>query len=402
MIGLETLKNKIQSLLNDVAGSSQLEFVLAMDTGDFQKALKDQYNNYDTAFVNGIVSVTDSKVTPTQGGLKISSVTVRAEVVVPLTRNQRARTDRTYAGTDLNTTVEGYEQHLDLIRGIINEVCSQPIVYPETVTGESDYNVAATFAFTVTGTRQRRPQVGDSMTFIFYAYFDIIQGGDNSREYKFFIDGQEVPYIRANITREQTIETDQYSDDRAAKATSTGGLFQVSFNFPSFISKYSNAIKDFLINGDSNTVHILRVLAGHTFATPNTATEFVKVVFIKGVDESVEGTMNAGVTASLVEAPNDYEIMTVPSTLGVTRLEAVTESNYYLKFDKPVDGFYVDTYDYQIEKFTTTPIKSGGNTFYYTSFAVLCRESSDSYKTYVVYAPSDATVTKAVSIPAET
>lgn len=351
MIKFDTLVDEIQYRLNHASNNSGVSFVIFTDTAKYRKALRTITNPNDYSKpLNGVATVVSNEITPNQAGVLVSSQTVRVEICVPCLPTDNTRTvDMNFANADrTGTFAEGNAEWIERVRAIIDGVTAGQWLKPFS-DDDKNYTVTCAYTFANTGTRGSRLQTGDSITYSFFAYLNIIETGENSRADEFYLDGQIIPYVKANITRKQTTEGDVPQGEYAAKATSTGGLFTITLAFPSFVSAYSKIIKDFLINGESNTVHVLsgkvgfekRTVNGHTTDVP---VEFTKLMFFDTADRSAEGVMNVGMTATLVEAWDDYDLMTVPDNLvhgqayTFSSAPANIGSSWNIRFAIPEDG----------------------------------------------------------------
>lgn len=337
MISLKEITQDIENGLNGVTSGQPEEydtlyFKLFSDTGRFRRAKKKV--NAVTDPVNGVVSLVSSQTTPNADGSLIAMLTCRVELVARLKDEEEDVMQAAEVKDDNGETVvkeqlveEGNATYVQHIRNAISSFTqSQGFKKVEDKESGQTYTVSVSYNFAETGTRAQRDRTGDSMTFVFYAYYNVIQNGQNSRSYIFRLDGQIIPYQQCTVSRTNISDADVYSGDVGAKVTSSGSVFSVTLAVPAFVSYFNHSIVDeFILDGTEHTgfeflhkstpnvAHILEVFYGK-----DTQDNYIKKNFIVCISEAsntMQGVLNVGGQITLSEIVDDFEIVTFSEAL---------------------------------------------------------------------------------------
>lgn len=376
MIGLTDLTQDIQNGLNENANG--LTFNLFSDTGKFKRAYKK--TNAVTDIINGVVSIVSSETTPNVDGMLISSVTSRVEVVIRLKDEE----DDIWQAIERDGKIKeeivenGNATYIKLVRNVLSEFTQDQSV--ETMkAGGKTYTVSKAYNFAETGVRSQRDRTGDSMTFVFYAYFNIIENGQNSRSFVFKLDGQIIPYQQCTVSRTDISDADVYSGDTSAKATSSGSVFSVSLSVPSFISFFNTAVSRYILEGEQNVAHILEVSFGKgekdTVVGGSVEYDLAKIFLVKFSEASntMQGVLNVGGQITLSEIVDDFDLVSWGSLLTVkTANKSGTLEVWGYAKDIVAIIYDQDTPGYKAALLSEigTGVPSGGtitNTYYYTT-----------------------------------
>lgn len=330
MISLKEITQDIENGLNGVTSGQPEEydtlyFKLFSDTGRFRRAKKKV--NAVTDPVNGVVSLVSSQTTPNADGSLIAMLTCRVELVARLKDEEEDVMQAANVKDDNGETVvkeqlveEGNATYVQHIRNAISSFTqSQGFKNVEDSDGQT-YTVSVSYNFAETGTRAQRDRTGDSMTFVFYAYYNVIQNGQNSRSYVFRLDGQIIPYQQCTVSRTNISDADVYSGDASAKVTSSGSVFSVTLAVPVFKSVLNLAIvNEFILGGVSvdakpNVAHILEVFYGAGVENKPLKKSFI--VTISEASNTMQGVLNVGGQITLSEIVDDFEIVTFAHVLS--------------------------------------------------------------------------------------
>ena len=336
MISLKEITQDIENGLNGVTSGQPEEydtlyFKLFSDTGRFRRAKKKV--NAVTDPVNGVVSLVSSQTTPNADGSLIAMLTCRVELVARLKDEEEDVMQAAEVKDDNGKTVvkeqlveEGNATYVQHIRNAISSF-TQSQGFKTMTEGGQAYTVSVSYNFAETGTRAQRDRTGDSMTFVFYAYYNVIQNGQNSRSYVFRLDGQIIPYQQCTISRTDMSDADVYSGDASAKVTSSGSVFSVTLAVPSFVSVFNDAVKKYLLYGKQNVAHILEVYLGEK----RTGFLPVKAYIVKFSEASntAQGVLNVGGQITLSEIVDDFEIITWSSDLDIVKATADGDLKIY-------------------------------------------------------------------------
>ena len=330
MISLKEITQDIENGLNGITSGQPEEydtlyFKLFSDTGRFRRAKKKV--NAVTDPVNGVVSLVSSQTTPNADGSLIAMLTCRVELVARL-KDEEEDVMQEVENSGEQLVEEGNATYVQHIRNAISSFTqSQGFKNVEDSNGQT-YTVSVSYNFAETGTRAQRDRTGDSMTFVFYAYYNVIQNGQNSRSYVFRLDGQIIPYQQCTVSRTNISDADVYSGDASAKVTSSGSVFSVTLAVPVFKSILNLAIvNEFILGGVSvdakpNVAHILEVFYGAGVENKPLKKSFI--VTISEASNTMQGVLNVGGQITLSEIVDDFEIVTFAHVLSKREFKAGT------------------------------------------------------------------------------
>lgn len=377
MISLKEITQDIENGLNGVTSGQPEEydtlyFKLFSDTGRFRRAKKKV--NAVTDPVNGVVSLVSSQTTPNADGSLIAMLTCRVELVARL-KDEEEDVMQEVENSGEQLVEEGNVTYVQHIRNAISSFTqSQGFKNVEDSDGQT-YTVSVSYNFAETGTRAQRDRTGDSMTFVFYAYYNVIQNGQNSRSYVFRLDGQIIPYQQCTVSRTNISEADVYSGDASAKVTSSGSVFSVTLAVPVFKSTLNLAIvNEFILGGvftdaKPNVAHILEVFYGAGVENKPLKKSFI--VTISEASNTMQGVLNVGGQITLSEIVDDFEIVTFANVLSKREFKAGTytfiTSTSLLTYVEDEEGYkFIEVNgtdgDYSIERtFTKDTIVVGWN-----------------------------------------
>lgn len=330
MISLKEITQDIENGLNGITSGQPEEydtlyFKLFSDTGRFRRAKKKV--NAVTDPVNGVVSLVSSQTTPNADGSLIAMLTCRVELVARL-KDEEEDVMQEVENSGEQLVEEGNVTYVQHIRNAISSFTqSQGFKNVEDGDGQT-YTVSVSYNFAETGTRAQRDRTGDSMTFVFYAYYNVIQNGQNSRSYVFRLDGQIIPYQQCTVSRTNISDADVYSGDASAKVTSSGSVFSVTLAVPVFKSTLNLAIvNEFILGGvfvdaKPNVAHILEVFYGAGVENKPLKKSFI--VTISEASNTMQGVLNVGGQITLSEIVDDFEIVTFAHVLSKREFKAGT------------------------------------------------------------------------------
>lgn len=377
MISLKEITQDIENGLNGVTSGQPEEydtlyFKLFSDTGRFRRAKKKV--NAVTDPVNGVVSLVSSQTTPNADGSLIAMLTCRVELVARL-KDEEEDVMQEVENSGEQLVEEGNVTYVQHIRNAISSFTqSQGFKNVEDSDGQT-YTVSVSYNFAETGTRAQRDRTGDSMTFVFYAYYNVIQNGQNSRSYVFRLDGQIIPYQQCTVSRTNISDADVYSGDASAKVTSSGSVFSVTLAVPVFKSTLNLAIvNEFILGGvftdaKPNVAHILEVFYGAGVENKPLKKSFI--VTISEASNTMQGVLNVGGQITLSEIVDDFEIVTFANVLSKREFKAGTytfiTSTSLLTYVEDEEGYkFIEVNgtdgDYSIERtFTKDTIVVGWN-----------------------------------------
>ena len=382
MISIDAITNIIEEKLNNSPVNSDIVFKLHKDTGKYAKALSEI--NKRTEYVNGLIEVTNSVITPNNAGILVGEMTVRVEVVFACADTDPRREIKTDGSIMQGAFVEGNVSRVEHIRNIIDNNSQLQYVednFPDSVKDDNDnpvstYLVTGAFSLAATGQRMNRPIIGDSMSFIFYAYFNIVQNGENSRNDIYWLDGELIPYAKATTDRKNISEADVYNGDFLAKGTDNATTIQWSLVCPAFVTAFNAAVKKYLIDGEMNVAHVLKIQYGDEYGAAELTTQIrTYLVKFESVSRNSEGVLAVGKIIILSPIVDDYEMISFPETYTTYLAKDISGFNgkgkYRVKFNNRAIGIVANPLTTNsVQIFDTVGIYNNGSLSYFLSSEV--------------------------------
>lgn len=330
MIKIKQLKDKLQNDLNEKMFANT-EFKLFTDTGKYKKAHRSIENpNEIKKYINGVFTITASNISNASTGFEFGTMTAKVELLVKC-NEEKAKIEKEYGENDaiIDATIEkSNDDYLDSIRSHLDEVFAEHVNFDLIDNQGKTYELSASYSMAISGQRNPVVGVGDSYTFIFYVYYNLIQSGENSRDYKIYLDGKILPYGVFTLRRVPTQTANVYSSQKKAvgKSINDNTILGISIDCPAFVSQTNDVIKNYILNGEENIAHILTLeLNGD---------EQNYLVLFGEVDATAQGTMNVGQMISFVETIDEYGIISFPEHYKLYQNN--TQNNIAFSNDKKI------------------------------------------------------------------
>ena len=347
MIEVKALVDNLQNILN--GNSIGVTFRLFTDTGKYRRAQRTE--NTVTDYINGIVSVTASDISSTNDGMEYGTTTLRTELLVRCRDTEEdvyedVESEDGEAESEL--IEEGNDNYIAAIRAFLDGVFAKQTYTTMTDEAGINFNVSVGYSLAMSGVRNQNPRTGDSYTFVFYAYYNIIQSGENSRLYIAYFDGEQLPYSAMTLRRVPVQEQNVFSGsgDSASRAVNSGTTFGLSLECPAFQTTVNTVVKNYILNGENNTAHFLTVDLNGVLKT--------FLVTFGEVDSSAINILNASLTLTFVETVNAYGIISFPETYYVYEYTGTTNGTIIV-----TTSVAATVYNVRANKFYTTRFMSG-------------------------------------------
>lgn len=272
MITLNTFAKAIEDGLNS---NGNIKFKIFADAGQYKDAFKDR--TVKERYTNGIIRAGASTVIPAQSGL-IATQSVQLELTVQLPS----------PATD--------EEILKSHRAVLDTYFQTYSTQLMTDDNGKKYSVSAVYSLAGTGAVEIRPHIGTSVVFTVSISYGYVEGGINSAACKFTLDGHEIPYTTARITRTPTAESNSFAENNGrSTSVNTAYLRGFDFEMPLLSDNTVTAIVTNAMLKDSLNEH-------HTLVVDIDGDTTTYTVVL-GTDElNLRGIDNGGITFSLVEA----------------------------------------------------------------------------------------------------
>ena len=270
MITIDSIAASIEQGLNASASAYKFKFKIFVDAGKFKKAEKTRTGK--VLFINSLLRVGESSVIPVQG-ITVATQSAMLEICVPIFNDDQIDE----VSTLFRTMLDGYFAMYKV----------------QSIDG---YTVSSTYSLASTGSLEARGNIAQSLTFYVNMEFSYIENGLNSSNCTFTLDGFEIPYSSAAISKLPMTQSDPFSNSNGT-GTSVNVSFVRSFDFqlPAQIGtdNISNIIIESLLGDDLNSEHTLTITVGSVTKSYN--------VIIGQTDISLKGIDNAGHNISLIE-----------------------------------------------------------------------------------------------------
>ena len=374
MIGIEILAAQIQQKLNRVQG---LNFYIATETGDLK--LPEFIDNQEIEYINGVMQSISSEITNLTAGVGKSLIyatqTCSLRLIVPIPNEEydtfilkdgSVTSEPPQNVEDIVEYIQGYQTKLNAVRNRLQSIFQGITVEDMQDDDGKTFSVTTAYSLSEGRMREQAPMIGDSFSFYVTIYYSFVENGINSRDLTFMLDGVLLPSQLLTVFRTPTMDGNVYSNtkDGAVKNIASQSSFSATINMPSFDKdRATNYIIEYVMRGKLNQAHLL------TFS-------------INGIEESYivtygenrlmsEPIKNVGEYITLVECPNDYELIYFSKDYFIYQ---PTASNYsitpssgaqtYVFSEGSADGFYNETTSFEssaIDYIVSTKSLTGSN-----------------------------------------
>lgn len=333
MISLNTLARDLQAKLND--NEAGFTFNIVTDTGELKAPTRN--GNTVIAPINGILTSTGSDVTNLVDGnggenqsllYATQNCTLRVIMSLPDTENDIEIPEENGLDADV---IAGYSTRIESLRAVLNSVFQGVINENLTDANGKTYSTTTVYQFVASGQREMVSFLGDSFSFYCYITYFFVQNGVNTRDMTFTLDGSVIPYQSVTCYRTPTMDGNVYANTKngATRNISAQSNFNVSFELPAMVEPVTNQIFSYILDGALNRAHLLH------FKLNNQERDYL-VTF--GENSIMGETIkNAGLRLSLVEAPDEYELINFgknywiyQATSGATQVQVPDGTQVYL------------------------------------------------------------------------
>ena len=297
MINLTSYAKTIEDGLNALLDNANIQFVVWCDVGKYKQPLRT--GNKVTTYINCLLTRSTGTVQTGGGGLTIAVDNLRLEFAVPL------KEPRQQAYAETAPEVENNQfPFVEQIRNIADTYFSTNTQTPYTENGVT-YGAGFQYALTDTQIVEMATSIGGYATFAASISVYVVENGINSRSVSVEIDGINAPFMTLSPSRANEMSTDVYSDGGESESIVTSTAFSLQIAQPATTDTVTEQFLDYLLDGDKNTVHFLKVTMG----------DKVKLYTITfgNVAASVEGSQNVGTVIPLLQVRNNPDLLNYPS-----------------------------------------------------------------------------------------
>lgn len=344
MIEFSELRDKLITKLQAIATPYDLNFHIVSDTGEYKKP--DRVNNSVTDYTNAVIKLMASDISNLTDGSIVATINAKLDIIVRL---PDITADESYNAQQFETIT----QKVDKVREVLTLLTQNNTFEEETDDNGIEFAISTIYQQAVTGERNIVANVGDAFTFTVYIYYIIIQGGLNTKNTVFNLDGAILPYQSMTINRAKTYDSNVYADttDGAVQNVAIQSNWSVTFELPAIKSDFFNDLLDYLLGDESlNCVHCLRFTLG------NTKKSFL--VTLGDSNLNGETIKNLGLKITFFEAPKNYYLRSYPKSYKY--YESTTDPFKQLSFNNGGFIVYESGNITYLEGETTRVIPQGG------------------------------------------
>lgn len=256
------------------------------DGGFTQAQISPNLTRKYVRYINGLFTVNESTIEGVESPNLTFSVSV--EFCIPIDQDK----DDTYRT----------EEMIGSVRALIDNAMAL-----NEYSDFDGYNMGVGYGLGLTGSRQQRGQVGDSITLMAYFTYAFVANGINSTEITITIDDNiTVSVPRQGFSRVASQESDVDLEDASgtAKVSTLSSVFTINFDRPSKKDALGDMINTWLLTGE-NIAHKVDI----SMPTRTGNTTVTKIMVFAETTANTERTLNASNTVMLAEAMINNEVV---------------------------------------------------------------------------------------------
>lgn len=277
MIGLETIRNNIQTALN--TNSFGKVFRLYTNDGEFIKAFRD--GNEITEYVNGICRISNSSLTPLKA-LSILTMNVEVEFCIRVDNLEK----------DVNGNYLEVLNVQALCENFVNSQNGQTITLTEK---DKTYVLAVNTEMPIVGVERLITPLGKCMPITLQLFYTMVENGINSNDISLYIGNEEVPYTDMTIDRVFVNTVAQKLIEEVGKTANEQNSVSISFIAPLTNTPLGKDYSNILLDGGNNVAFPVIV----DYKTLNKRKEYTMT--FSSLKNTSSGIQNVGVQGTLVE-----------------------------------------------------------------------------------------------------
>lgn len=329
MISLKELSNRFESGLNaelkTVLKSEEIQFKIWAEAGQYQKPMRD--GNTITYFINGNLRTSSSANDANDLVMGVNVLTL--DFAIP-TRPPRTNAGQTAA--ELEKIYDGQYPFVQAVTAAINNYFQTAQSLPPMTDDEgTQFSVSFQAGTSISGTVDILPVIGECITVNVYIDVYFIKGGTNSKDVKITLDGKNMPYKELRLGRAPVVERDVYAGENVSKCLTSSTVFTIDAAFPSSDNPATKTALSYVLDGEPNTVHFIKVKWGND-------AEKLYLMTYNSVQNTAVGINIAGVQASFMEVADNCNAYNIPAGFQLGRFDFVNSSeNVELTFNTSKD-----------------------------------------------------------------
>lgn len=298
MITLTQLAQVFEEGLNDQLQNDEIKFKIWVHAGEYKKPVRD-----GNSIVYEIVGNLQTSTSANDANDLVMGVNgLSLEFAVPV---QQPRTNGTQTAEKLAKIKDGQYPFITYIANAINSYFQKAQSMILTDGNEVEFSVAFQAGTVTPGDVDLVSVLGNYITIPVYIEVYFVQGGVNSKDVKIYFDGNSMPFQAVRHGRSPMTERDVYTGSLVSKNIVTSTAFALDVDFPVTDDPATQACINYLINGEPNVAHFVKVTFGKL-------EEKLYLMTLNTVQASAQGIAIAGVSASLMEVVENTDAIGVP------------------------------------------------------------------------------------------
>lgn len=277
MIGLETIRDNIQTTLN--ANQFGKVFRLYTNDGEFKKAFRD--GNDITEYINGICRVSNSSLTPLKS-LSILTMSVEVEFCVRVDNLEKDANGNYIEVLNIQALCENF----------VNSQNGQTITLTEE---DKTYVLAVNTEMPIVGVERLVTPLGKCLPITLQIFYTMVENGVNSSNVSLYIGGEEVPYTDLTIDRVFVNTVAQKATEEVGKTINEQNSVSISFVAPLTTTALGNDYTDIILDGGNNVALPVTI----DYKSLNKKANYTMT--FSSLKHTSSGVQNVGVQGTLVE-----------------------------------------------------------------------------------------------------
>lgn len=324
MLDLEEIAKVIEAGLNVEIGDKNIVFKIWTNAGERSKPIRN--GNEVTYFIDGLLRPTGSENLGTIIDMGSWALTLEFLVPIPPPRTQAAQ-----PANVLQRITEDQYRFFERVASAIDAYFA--IAERINVTSEEgvSYSVGIRAGFSIPGTIDLYPSVGEASPITAYITLGYVQSGVNSRDATVALDTPDniLPTLSAEISRQNVLSPDVYAGKTRRQSASSASALGIALQLP--LTKSTGQVYDFLVKGEINVAHfVFYTLEGETTVYWMTADE---------PQQAAREVSNIGLNVNLIEIADDSELVSVPKSYAVLRAELTSSIGQTLTLTADTDCY---------------------------------------------------------------
>ncbi len=323
MISLTKLAEVFENGLNTALGNSEIQFKIWGNAGEFREFQRE--GNTVTYFVNGSLRTSSSANDANDLVMGVNGLSL--DFAVPV---QQPRTNALQTSEELAKIKNEQYPFVQYVLNAINVYFQRAQSVIMTDDKQVEYSVSWQAGTAVSGEVDLLPALGNVMFVSVYIEVYFIEGGVNSKDVKVYFDGGSVPFKALRYGRTPVLQSEVNAGGLVSKNIITSTAFAVDVDFPVTNDPASKECVNYLLSGDPNVAHFVKVRFG------NLSEETYFMTF-NNVQTSMAGIAIAGASVSLIEIIANAQTMNVPKSFQAGRFTVGGSTVTEITFTSSVD-----------------------------------------------------------------